>query len=238
MHVIKAQSPADAWVKGTQYLLENGHWIHDLVEILNVCISIDPYELTLEEHALRNALFDKLFRQVFGDERIDYARSVTFIHPTKGGLLDKRNYSFLNNKWKDSYWGRMVSYRGAINQIENAIYMLKQGKNIKRCEVMVYDPTFDMKNMYKQPCLLSIDFKPRKGQLHTTAFFRSQRVSKSGYADYSALCKLTQYMAKESDLRLGTIESIACSFHLTKENAERQKSLELLELLKENQWPF
>lgn len=238
MHIINATSPADAWAKGTKYLLDHGHWIHDLVEILNVCMSIDTNQLSQDEHNARSPIFDKLFRQVFGDERIDYAQSVTFIHPPKDGLFDKRTYVYLNNRWRDSYWGRMVAYRDQVNQIENAIYMLSQGKNIKRCQVMVYDPLTDMKNLYKQPCLLGIDFKPRKGKLYTTAFFRSQRVSKSGYADYMALCKLALYVAKESKLELGTVETIACSFHITKENRERTKSLELLDLLEENSWRF
>lgn len=238
MHTFTANSPADAWVKGTKYLLENGHWVVDLVEILNVCTTIDPTLLTDEEKLTQHHLFDPLFRQVFGDDRIDYASSVTFIKPPKGGLFGKREYIYLNGKWRDSYWGRMVAYRGEVNQIENAIYMLSQGKNIKRCQVMVYDPTIDMKNMYKQPCLLGIDFKPRKGKLFTTAFFRSQRISKSGYADYTALCKLAKYVARESKLDIGTVETIACSFHLTKENKERANSLKLLELLEENQWQF
>jgi thymidylate synthase len=238
MHIINATSPADAWVKGTEYLLEHGHWIHSLSEILNVCVSIDTNKLTIEEHNTRSPVFDKLFRQVFGDERIDYASSVTFIQPPKDGLFDKRTYIYLNNRWKDSYWGRMVAYQDKVNQIEHAIHLLSQGKNIKRCQIMVYDPLTDMKNMYKQPCLLGIDFKPRNGKLYTTAFFRSQRISKSGYADYMALCKLALYVAKESKLELGTVETIACSFHLTKENKERTKSLELLDLLKENSWQF
>lgn len=237
MQIISATSPADAWIKGTKHLLENGNQIHDLTELLNICVTIDPGALPVEVHRARYEVFDTLFRQVFGDERIDYASHVTFIEPPKCGLFGNRAYIYLNNRWKDSYWGRMVAYRGEVNQIENAIHVLSQHKNIKRCEIIVYDPTIDMKNVYKQPCLLSIDFKPRDGKLHTTALFRSQRISKSGYADYSALCKLTQYVARESKLKFGTVDTIACSFHLTGANEERKKSIELLQLLeKESTW--
>jgi hypothetical protein len=38
MHIINATSPADAWVKGTEYLLEHGHWIHSLSEILKTLV--------------------------------------------------------------------------------------------------------------------------------------------------------------------------------------------------------
>lgn len=238
MQIINANSPADAWVKGTKHLLDNGPWLHDLQEILNVCIVIDPDALTDEDKLLQHRTFDPLFRQVFGDERIDYASSVTFIYPNRAGLFDKRKYVYVNMRWKDSYWGRMVAYRGEVNQIENAIHMLSQGKNIKRCQLMIYDPTIDMKNMYKQPCLLSIDLKPRGGKLYLTAFFRSQRISKSGYADYMALCKLSKFLSQESKLQVGRVTIIACSFHLTREFKERDKSIELLELLEQHQWRF
>lgn len=230
MQLITAISPASAWYAGTKHLLEHGQWVGDILEILNVCIRIENVADVYSD------TFDQKFREIFGDERIDYASSVTFIRPKKDGFLEIPTYEYLNNKWKDSYWGRMVAYRDQINQIEYAIRLLKQGKNIKRCQVMVYDPVYDMKNMYKQPCLLGIDFKPRKGMLHTTAFFRSQRISKSGYADYTALCNLASYVADESSLESGPLEMIACSFHLTKSNKEQKKSLELLNILDDIQW--
>lgn len=238
MHNIPANSPADAWVKGTKYLLENGVWINDILEILNVSVSINPELLTDEDKLSQHQIFDPNFRHIFGDERIDYAQSVTFISPTQGGLFNKKRYVYLNNRWKDSYWGRMVAYQGEINQIENAIYHLSQGRNIKRCQIMVYDPIIDMKNPYKQPCLLGIDLKPRDGKLFLTAFFRSQRISKSGYADYMALCKLAKFLAKESKLKIGTVESIACSFHLHKHDQEMANSLRLLETLEDTTWQF
>jgi thymidylate synthase len=236
MQIITARSPAGAWYKGTKHLLSHGIWINDILEILNVCVSVDVSKQTVEEYHRQHDIFDPYFRQVFGDERIDYAASVTFIYPPRGGLLNKPEYTFLNNRWKDSYWGRMIAYHNEVNQIEHAIHLLKQGKNIKRCQIMVYDPLSDMKNMYKQPCLLGIDFKPRKKQLHTTAFFRSQRVSKSGYADYTALCNLAHYVATESGLEMGPLETIACSFHLTKSGKEMKKSLELIKLLDDELW--
>jgi thymidylate synthase len=235
MQIIQVDSPAGAWYQGTKHLLENGQWVGDILEILNVCIRIDP--VTDTDYVSQGTdTFDQKFREIFGDDRIDYASSVTFIRPTRGGLLNIPEYSFLNNKWKDSYWGRMIAYQNSINQIDHAVHLLKQGKNIKRCQIMVYDPISDMKNVYKQPCLLGIDFKPRDGKLHTTAFFRSQRISKSGYADYTALCDLASYVSDESNLCAGSLETIACSFHLTKANKEMKKSLQLLEHLDNVGW--
>ena len=214
MKTIKANSAADAWVKAILYLEEKGKKSSGLIEVLNLCIEITNF--------FPDSGFDKKFRQIFGDERIDYAASVTFIEPKK--VFDKYVYKPM----KDSYFERMCKYRGEFNQIEQCIKILKTGANVKRCEVMVYDPLKDAKRMFKQPCLLAIDLKPRGNYLYLTAFFRSQRVSKSGYADYTALINLGDFLAGESDRELRKVTVIAASSHLSNQNKELDKSRRLL----------
>ena len=122
----------------------------------------------------------------------------------------------------------MINWQGKFNQLEHCLKILKQGIAVKRCEIIIYDPLLDAKNMYKQPCLLAIDFKPRDGKLYTTAFFRSQAVSKSGYADYTALMELTEWLAQHSNLECGSIEIHATSLHIRRQNNELKKTKELL----------
>ena len=89
----------------------------------------------------------------------------------------------------------MVSWQGTFNQVENVIKILKQGKAVKRCELIIFDPSRDSRNPYSQPCMLMIDLKPRNGKLYLTSVLRSNRVSKSGYADYSALVSMGKFLA-------------------------------------------
>lgn len=222
MHLIKTNSPADAWIKTTRYILANGNKEGNLIELLNVCIEIDAFDFDKE--------FDEQFRRIMGDDRIDYASKITFVRPTNS-MLNMPLYAPVKPKWSDSYFGRMINFRNSFNQLENVIKILQDGKNVKRCEMIIYDPITDARNMYKQPCMLAIDIKPRNGDLFMTVFFRSQRVSKSGYADYFALCELGKFLAEQSNMKLRQVCCIATSCHITTENQEKQKSMNLLKAI-------
>jgi len=201
-----------------------------IIEGLNVCTVITEFT--------DNPSFDTEFRKIFTDERIDYASSVTFVKPKRNGdafgmgnsdkLVYKQNEK--GKLWTDTYWGRLISWDGKFNQIERSIERLKEHKNSKTISMSVYAPHKDGKKTQAGiPCLLSIDLKPRNGELHLTAFFRSQAVSKSGYADYHALVKMGKFLAEESDMKLKTVTNFACSSHLRTQNNELKNSKLLLE---------
>ena len=56
-----------------------------------------------------------------------------------------------------------------------------------------------------------IDLKPRNGKLYLTSVLRSNRVSKSGWADYtSQLTEMGHFaIAKQSGLELGKVTTLA-----------------------------
>jgi hypothetical protein len=223
--VITALSAGDCWRKASYEIFKNGSNQGDIIEILNAILIISP---TPEEEWDRN--FDLKFRSIFGDDRIDYASSVTFIEPVKNdSLIDDSEFKFplCKPNWKDSYWGRMTRYDDKFNQVEEVLKILRQGKNVKRCEMIVYSP-YDIKNMYKQPCLLSIDLKPRNKKLYLNATFRSQRVSKSGYADYTALIKMGKWLAEQSNMELADITIFAHSLHIHASGDEFKNTKTLL----------
>ena len=227
MHIIKADNQSDAWIKTTNYLLAHGIKVGNLTELLNVGIEIYSSKLDVK--------FDTNFRKIFGDERIDYASSVTFVPPrTNPMFADDFIYeqNVPNVKWTKTYWGRMINWNGEFNQIEQTIKRLKEHKSSKTIVMSIYDPKTDgKKTMSGMPCMLNIDLKPRFGQLFLTANFRSQAVSKSGYADYTALVKLADFLCKESGLEFGMVTSFAHSCHLRPDNDEKKNSLKLLEMV-------
>ena len=230
MTVIEAVSPGDAWVKVSKHLLVNGVKVGNLTEELNVMTEITQFE--------SDDWFDSHFREIMGDDRIDYAKTVTFLKPepkqapnaffqAEEGL----EYKFIKDHWHDSYWGRMVSWQGNFNQVENVIKILKTGKAVKRCELIIFDPSRDARNPYSQPCMLAIDIKPRDGKIYLTSIIRSNRVSKSGYADYTALVEMGKFLAEESNMELGKVSILACSCHIGDMNDEKKKTIKLLEVL-------
>ena len=169
------------------------------------------------------------FRKVFGDDRIDYASSVSFVKPKE--LNGEVFYEFIKDKWYKTYWGRMIKWGGEFNQVENVIKILSNGKSVKRCELIIYDPTRDSKNPYSQPCLMMIDLKPRNGKLYLTSILRSNRVSKSGYADFHSMVELGKFLSIQSNLELGKVSILSCSSHLGTMNEELKKTKKLLSLL-------
>lgn len=230
MTVIEATSPGDAWVKVSKHLLEHGVKVGNLIEELNVVTEITEFK--------SDDWFDGAFRHIMGDDRIDYAKTVTFLKPEPKQpdnpfleAEDGLEYKFIKDHWYQSYWGRMVSWRGEFNQVENVIKTLSKGQSIKRAELMIYDPIKDAKNPYSQPCMIAIDLKPRDGKLFLTAIIRSNRVSKSGYADYTALVEMGQFLAEQSNLELAKVTTLACSCHIGDMNGERKKTIQLLKEL-------
>lgn len=230
MTVIEATSAGDAWVKVSKHLLENGEKVGNLIEELNVMTEITKFE--------SDDWFDSHFRTVMGDDRIDFAKSVTFVEPTIKKSTNAffstdegLEYPFIKEHWYDSYWGRMVSWQGKFNQVENVIKILKTGMAVKRCELIIFDPSKDARNPYSQPCMLMIDLKPRNGKLYLTSVLRSNRVSKSGYADYTALIEMGKFLANQAELQLEKVSVLACSCHLGEMNQELVKTKKLLEVL-------
>jgi thymidylate synthase len=230
MTVIEATSPGDAWCKVSKHLLENGVKVGNLIEELNVMTEITEFK--------SDDWFDGHFREVMGDDRIDYAKTVTFLEP-KPFVSDNPffaaeeglEYKFIKDHWHDSYWGRMVAWQGTFNQVENVIKILKTGKAVKRCELIIFDPSRDSRNPYSQPCMLAIDIKPRNGKIYLTSIIRSNRVSKSGYADYTALVEMGKFLAEQSNMELGKVSILANSCHLGEMNQEIKKTKELLQKL-------
>lgn len=230
MTVIEATSPGDAWVKVSNHLLTNGIKVGNLIEELNVVTEITQFE--------SDDWFDGHFREVMGDDRIDYAKTVTFLKPEPKQSIspffqeeEGLEYKFIKDHWHQSYWGRMVSWKGEFNQVENVIKILKTGKAVKRCELIIFDPIKDARNPYSQPCMVAIDLKPRDGKLYLTSMIRSNRISKSGYADYTALVEMGKFLSEQSGLELGKVTVLANSCHLGEMNQEIKKTKQLLEIL-------
>ena len=223
---IRAENPATAWVKTTKYLLVNGERRGSLLERLNVGIEIESSEF--DEN------FDTKFREIFGDDRIDYASSYTFLKPNSSGLFpDDFSYEQIDptSKWTKTYWGRMISWNSNFNQVEQAIKRLREHVASKTIVISIYDPHTDgRKTMAGMPCLLCIDLKPRDGKLYLTANFRSMAITKSGYADYWAISQLADFLCKQSDLEFGLVTLMAHSCHLRSDHGELDNSKKLLEV--------
>jgi thymidylate synthase len=204
--ILNCTTVADAWIKTHKHLDEHGIKTSGIREVPNLTINISDFR--------QSKTFDRLFRKIFGDERIDYPSSYSFVDPrTKKGYVWRQNED--NLKWTATYWGRLINWQGQFNQIEQAMKRLKEHKSSKTIVAAVFDPISDGKKvMGGLPCLLSVDFKPRDEGLHLTCFFRSMRFNKSGYGDFDAFVRLGLFLAEECGLKLHRVSFIAGSGHI------------------------
>ena len=127
-------------MKVSKHLLEHGVKVGNLTEELNVVTEITEFK--------SDDWFDGHFREVMGDDRIDFDKTVTFLKSEEkksdNPFFEEEeglDYKYIKDHWYQSYWGRMVSWKGEFNQVENVIKILSKGSECKRCELIIFDPT-------------------------------------------------------------------------------------------------
>ena len=99
MYIIKATSPTDAWLQSHRYLLDSGN-----KKVMNESINM---VVEIEDNFDTDKTFDSTFREIFGDDRIDYASSVTFVPPKQHPFMEGLQYQLNETsvKWNKTYWG-------------------------------------------------------------------------------------------------------------------------------------
>ena len=102
MTVIEATSPGDAWVKVSKHLLEHGVKVGNLTEELNVVTEITEFK--------SDDWFDGYFREVMGDDRIDF---VKLLH----SLNQKKRNQIIHSLKKKKVWITNILKTIGINLI-------------------------------------------------------------------------------------------------------------------------
>lgn len=236
MQMIETTSPAKAFIAASKLIIAEGVTEGDIIEVLNLGIVITGFDNGEYEKK-----FDEKFRTIFGEDRIDFASKVTFIEPKKkevDGLFDgdggeEYEYTCLpRDDKRDSYWGRLIGQCGGQefsgrNQIERLIAKLNEDKAVKTAHAVIFAPK-DLFNPYSMPCMSSINVIPRNGNIHLSCLLRSNAISKSGYADYSALVSMGNYLANRSNLKLNSVTVLAHTAHLRKQNRELAKTKQII----------
>ncbi len=189
MKYIIAKTAGDAWAQASKEVLLNGHLIKDgeqnLKEILNVFLCI--------EHPLES---DSILEQYADPTMIEWMRN-NFL----------KLEPVLN--WGYSYGQRFFDYDG-IDQVANVIAKLKKNPESKSATITLMNPKGDLAHM---PCIVSIDFKIRDGQLITTSFFRSQDVGKKIYADIICIGEIAKKIADAVVIESGQLNILIASLH-------------------------
>jgi len=108
------------------------------------------------------------------------------------------------------YKERVLNFNNT-NQIEKITQKLQKAWYTKSATVVTVFPEYDL---YKIPCLISIDFKVRNNLLNTTAFFRSQDVWKKQLNNFKLLISLIQLICNSIKVEPGYLSLLIASAHL------------------------
>jgi thymidylate synthase len=211
---IEVNEIADGWEALVKKVMKDGEEIKDergslTKEVMNTLVTIKkPLGQLNSLKSIR--IPDGYFW--YGDKLEMYCNQ--FIDPDMGNFKD-------NDKGYGTYGSRLRSHFG-LDQIEKAINRLKDCNESRRSTSVTWDPSKDSKNE-EVPCLILVDFKIRDNKLHTTALWRSHDLYQAWFANAVGLTYLSQYVAEELDVEVGTVTIHSISAHVYNINWEESK---------------
>lgn len=118
-----------------------------------------------------------------------------------------------------TYGNRLREHFDGIDQIGEAIRRLKNCQESRRAISVTWDPLTDTKEE-EVPCMILVDFKIREGKLHTTGLWRSHDIYGAWFPNAVGLTRLSEYVAEEVGLEVGTLTIHSISAHIYQVNFE------------------
>lgn len=113
-----------------------------------------------------------------------------------------------------------VSY---VDQVQLTIDRLNNNPNSRRATMVTFDPSLDS-FVDEIPCCILIDCKVRgDNELNISALWRSHDLYGAVPTNFMALKKLQEYIAKETNTRIGTITVHSISLHIYEHDWESAK---------------
>jgi len=109
-------------------------------------------------------------------------------------------------------WGEGV-VKTPVDQIEEAIKLLKKDASTRRASCVTWIPPKDLKTS-EVPCLILLDFKVRAGVLDATAVFRSNDMFGAWPANVYGLNKVNEHVAGKIKAKPGAVTTHSISAHI------------------------
>jgi thymidylate synthase len=204
---IKEKTAEKAWKKLLKYVLENGNDFIDrknrlCKEALNITVTIESVEGITKPLEILSS-FKK------------------WVYPS----LEELKSFMLENKDVPGYYyhygARAFNYNG-IDQVNDYIIpLLKKDPTSKRGIVVFYGPEKDTLPLKKEtPGVVMMNFNIRNRKLHTTIVIRSNDLFFGWPANILQAYFLAEYIGKELNCSLGTINTISISAHIFEDQFE------------------
>lgn len=189
-NVIAVKTAGEAWLKVVRLVFESGGQVRDGSELLNEVLNI------VVEVENAQTIDDTIER--FSDrDMITWMKSNFF---SQEEILD---FGF-------SYAQRLRDYQG-IDQIQGVIDRLHRNPEAKSATISLLMPVADNKHV---PCITTLDFKQRGGELHLIAFVRSQDIARKLHADILTLGEIQKEVASTLGVATGSLILHVASAHI------------------------
>lgn len=209
---IHEKTAEKAWKKLLKHVLENGTDFIDrknrlCKECLNVVVSIESVEGITKPIEILSS-FKK------------------WVYPS----LDELKAFVLERKDVPGYYyhygSRAFDYNG-IDQVNNyLIPLLRKDPTSKRGIIVFYGPEKDTLPLKKEtPGVVMINFNIRNDKLHTTIVIRSNDLFFGWPGNIVQAYYLAEYVGKELNCKLGSINTISISAHVFEEQFEYIKKI-------------
>jgi len=203
-HVVYADNISEAWLTSVSRVWNAGNvmkkddWDSDIKEVQNLVVKIDnPLEKPMHnEHFL------------WSEDRLE-EYSKEYLSSEKGDFEYTYGERLTN-------WGADSLKEGqfAIDQIREVIIpTLRKRPKTRRAIAITLNPQVDI-FVKSPPCMVTNQFLVRDDKLHITTYFRSHDIFGASLANWYALAKLLEFVAKKIGVKPGTITSISCSAHI------------------------
>jgi thymidylate synthase len=195
--MIKVPTIKSGWESLVKRIMQRGAEIKDergslTLELLNTVVTVNkPLELEIPEGYF------------WSGEKLDiYAEQ--FLSDDQQGFIY-------------TYGNRLRKHFKGTDQIAEAIRRLKNCNESRRAISVTWDPPTDTQED-EVPCMILVDFKIREGKLHTTGLWRSHDIYGAWFPNAVGLSRLSEYVAKEVGVEVGTLNIHSISAHIYQVN--------------------
>jgi hypothetical protein len=254
-HTIEAPTLSEAWLKASQYLLDEpgGKAVNLIVafdgasaEVNGIRSALDEYHAAHRGKDGRPYSVDTVANTLFpiGLYAPHLGPGAAAEHLWKNHALAMRMQARLKVADRDNYFNRLTCYpssEGSINQLDKIISRLRGQSSLvgplsSAYELAVSSPDTDAdlrlqspaldRKIYGFPCLSHISLTFVRPKLHLTALYRNQVFIERAYGNYLGLARLAGFVATEIGAEVGEIACVAT--HADVELGYGKESLERL----------
>ena len=203
--LIKAKDPAEAWLRGLGFIMENGLDLTDergtsTKEVLHLQTVI---EKPFNGRAIPIEFgWDKEHLDRYADQLMSFEL---------GGFA----YTYGNRM---RAWGHDL-FPNEIDQLEMVVKRLKESRITRRASISTWIPTLDHYNS-EVPCMMVADFKYRDDKLHLGIYFRSHDFCSAYPANVYGMSEVLRHVAAEIGLEPGSIVTNSASAHIYERDFE------------------